>query len=406
MKKLAVGVLGAVAVMAGTYVIVDCRTNKVGKIEYANRPTFRSLPLSYWDPQLATERTSVSEPTEIENVLKFTAPSYFTSQVDGKTRIAHRRFLPATLPERAVIVISNGRTENALTYAELIGDLTSRGYSVYIHDHAGQGFSDRLLSGRRNEQKGYVDDFARYVADLRTFVHEHVIPDASSRGNRPMYLLAHSMGGGVASLYLEQECCRHDFAAAVLVTPMHAPKVPGWWVIPGAKFMRFLHAPGYALGQGEYWAAPFADKNSDLTHSGIRLGRIRALYDEAAKRASQPGGRDPRIGGPTHGWLAAASAAGESAVQGADRISIPVLILQASDDTAVDNAAQGDFCRRVPRGMCQGFAIEKSYHAVFNETDTFRVPALTKILDFLEYGHRDTYGRAAALGKVVNVSGM
>ena len=39
------------------------------------------------------------------------------------------------------VVISSGRTESLLKYDETVYDLHSAGYSVFIHDHRGQGLS-------------------------------------------------------------------------------------------------------------------------------------------------------------------------------------------------------------------------------------------------------------------------
>jgi len=43
------------------------------------------------------------------------------------------------------IVISNGRTESFIKYKEVVYDLWHAGYSVYVFDHRGQGFSGRIL---------------------------------------------------------------------------------------------------------------------------------------------------------------------------------------------------------------------------------------------------------------------
>jgi lysophospholipase len=282
--------------------------------------------------------------------------------------------------EKGAIIISSGRTESMLIYQELIRDLNSRGYSVYIHDHRGQGLSGRLRKAD-DAQKSYVRTFDDYVADLKTFV-DTIEPDKQHRKHKKLFLLAHSMGGAVATLYIETPGYENDFDAAVLVTPMHAPRMPAW-AVSGASVLHLIWPTSYALGQQGYVSRTFFDTNSDLTHSRARFERIAAIYAAAASDAARHQEHDPRLGGPTHGWLDAASKAGAKAVADAKNVKIPVLILQASDDTAVSNEEQGDFCRGVPNHNCQGYLIEKSFHAVFNEADTYRVPALTTIFSFL-----------------------
>jgi len=55
------------------------------------------------------------------------------------------------------ILISSGRTEAALKYKELIFDLFNNGYSIYIHDHRGQGLSGRMVE---DPEMGYIDTFS------------------------------------------------------------------------------------------------------------------------------------------------------------------------------------------------------------------------------------------------------
>lgn len=90
--------------------------------------------------------------------------------------------------EKGAIVISSGRTESYIKYQELVYELTRQGYSVYLHDHRGQGYSDRLL--KDDLHKGHVDEFNDYVNDLDTFVRKVVL----LKSHKKMFLLAHSMG--------------------------------------------------------------------------------------------------------------------------------------------------------------------------------------------------------------------
>lgn len=283
--------------------------------------------------------------------------------------IRYRVFLPETPPavDKGAIVIVSGRTEGMVIYQELIYDLQKQGYRLYILDHRGQGFSDHFsIEGERD--RGHVDNFNYFVEDLHNFV-THVVKEPKR------YLLAHSMGGCIASLYLEEY--PNDFQAAALVTPMHEP-ILAWqsttklfaWIngkIPGGL------ATGYGVFQHGY--NPPAFSSNEITQSALRYAKNLEIYEENPKT---------KVGGVTHGWIRQAYAAAERAraPENARKIRVPVLLLQGGKDTVVDPAAQVEFCKNVKR--CTGYVIEGARHAVFNEADVYRIPALTAILDFFE----------------------
>ncbi len=328
---------------------------------------------------VTTEQTVVTDADAIQAHFDRGTAGEF---VGGGIKIVWRR-VPALQgqPDRGAIVISSGRTEGMVIYPELIYDLAKRGYTVYILDHRGQGFSGRLLEDR---QRSHVVQFDDYVADLETFVNTIVKPANHAK----RYLLAHSMGGGIATLYIEKN--HEDFDAAVLITPMHEPRLPlsssalckANEAIPDGKL------DGYGLKQGPYDPPPFAE--NDLTHSKIRFERLHASYRAVNDRDQV----DPTIGGPTHRWIRQACRAATRAVEKAAEVRTPVLILQASHDTAVGNAAQDEFCKRVNAAKntdvheklvkCERYVAEHAFHALHLEADPFRIPALTKIFDFLD----------------------
>jgi lysophospholipase len=206
-----------------------------------------------------------------------------TFEGKDQLRIAYRTFLIEDRQhEKGAIVISSGRTEGLIKYQELINDLGRQGYSIYIHDHRGQGFSDRVIRDPASSQIGHVDSFDDYVADLKQFVNSVVMP----RQHKRRFLLAHSMGGAIASLYLERYA--NDFAAAVLSSPMHEPST-GWVTLPVACAVAdWKDVAGmersYALGKGPYDAAEAFDARTNVyTHSQVTFNsRTRRLPSKGA----------------------------------------------------------------------------------------------------------------------------
>src|SRR5262249_35581779 len=203
---------------------------------------------------------------------------------------------------------------------------------------------------------------------------------------------AHSMGGGIAARYIERY--QHDFQAAVLVTPMLRPQgnlfgmdltpLVDWgnWVIP-----RWFRG-GYGVGRGPYAPDGFAD--NDLTHSKPRYARLHDRYTEEMTSTEKRPTRNPTIGGVTHGWLRQAFDGSAVIRRSAGRVRIPVLIFQASEDTAVRGPEQVEFCRAINEtqtGPCTGYRIDHAFHAALMEADTFRMPMLAVALDYLK-AHR------------------
>jgi lysophospholipase len=377
---LATSLFALIAIVAGASCDNSCSESKVNI-------AFDLLPggmANRYD--LTTEENFVS--THRDQVTRLLSSSHdlplesdHPADGNGPVTLTYRIFAPEFDSGKGAIVISTGRTEALITYGELVHDLTRQGYYVYVLNHRGQGSSTRLIAGDDRRERGHVDDFNFYVDDLHKLVTNVVKKHSPSHPR--LFLLAHSMGGGIASLYLEREAFRKDFTAAALITPMHQP------VLGGEKVTRLLAwanrripmmaADRYGVAQKGYCPAPFVA--NDLSHSKVRYENLRELYGRPENAAQ-------RIGGVTHGWIRQAYAAANIARTNAGDIAIPVLLLQATEDTAVAGWAQTEFCAGVGRtagGCCKGFAIEKSFHAVFIEADNFRIPAMTTVLDFFDH---------------------
>ncbi len=335
-------------------------------------------------PSVTADRPSSDRPAGIEALWSRGESSEFPGVESVLIRC--RSFVRPD--QTGAIVISSGRTECMLKYRELIYDLFQAGYSVYILDHRGQGFSGRILA---DPQIGHVEHFDDYVTDLKTYVDRVVRPSQEKlgAGRGPLFLLAHSMGGCIASLYLETY--PRDFAAAVLCSPMHQPST-GFIPEELAKMVAdakdfFGKEKSYALGKGPYQDAPYDDirdpRNHALTHSKERYEQVRALYNA---------NDSVKLGGPSYQWASEAIKASKRARENAGQIKIPILLIRAGDDAIVSPDGQDSFKAKAG-DHCTLATIPRAYHELFIESDTYRAPALQYILDFFKKQRAAQAGR-------------
>ncbi|EKP0262710.1 alpha/beta fold hydrolase [Aeromonas sobria] len=270
--------------------------------------------------------------------------------------------------DRAILIV-NGRVESYLKYQELAWDLWRQGYSLYLIDHRGQGMSGRMLA---DPQKGYVNQFDDYVLDLKQFHDQVIMADQPAK----LFLLAHSMGGAISARYLER--WPDDIKAAVLSSPMLGINLGGLpkWLAKGLATTigtvgGWIGEPPYGPGQGGYQDHGFAD--NELTHSQSRYQAFRQIYEQHPQI---------KLGGATAHWIYQGITGADAAIADAGAIKTPLLVLQAGNDSVVDNAAQDRFCTLA---NCEGgkpLRIEGAWHELFIESDDKRQPALTAMADF------------------------
>ena len=261
------------------------------------------------------------------------------------------------------VVISSGRIESLIKYKEVVFDLFENGYSVFIHDHRGQGLSGRMLT---NPQIGYVDDFYDYVTDFKIFVDEVVTKKTLQKPQ----LLCHSMGGAIG--YLTVLRYPDLFEKAAFSAPMFGirPSLPNWF----AQLLLNLHGTlkkpkAYFFGQQDYNAQPFLD--NELTHSQSRYQIFLQEYQSSPAL---------QLGGVSGHWLKMAMQAMHEIEQNAYRFPIPALIIQAGADKIVDNKRQDRVVAKM--AFTKMIVIEDSKHELLAEQDKFRIPCMNAILDF------------------------
>ncbi len=282
--------------------------------------------------------------------------------VDG---LALRYSVHRASPSRGAVVLVPGRTEAMMKWAEVIDDLVANGYSAYALDVRGQGASDRMLP---NRDKGYVRAFDDYVTDLATFVRTVVRKDEP----RNVFVLAHSMGGAIATLFLDEH---PDLVTAVVLSSPMLEIHTGGFPAPVASS---LGLTACSMGDGTDYAIGYGDftEETDFAKSSVTSSQPRWAWKVGLYR-DHP---SIRLGGVTWRWLCEALNASSRATTLGRFATVPTLLLQAGADTVVKPGSQDRYCTESP--SCQKSVFPNAKHELLNETDAIRNDALSQVLKF------------------------
>ena len=265
------------------------------------------------------------------------------------------------------VLILHGFTENTCKYSELIYSLVRNHYSVVAYDQRGHGRSGRA-DGLSHSSVTHVDRFEDYVKDLS------VICDTVLEGfPKPWLLFAHSMGGAVAALFLEQ--FPDVFSAAALCAPMIAPAtggLPSHAASSAAKILCFF---------GQSKSNPFFMKTyscpEDFGSSCANDFARFSWYDtEKAHTESYQNST------PSCRWIVESIGVTRKilAPGAPESISCPVFLTAADKDTSVRPDEQKQFIKRVPHGRY--LFVKDSKHEIYRSVNSVFFPWWHQILSF------------------------
>jgi lysophospholipase len=288
------------------------------------------------------------------------------SNFQGK-KVFYSRYQKAG--NQKVLVVFPGRTEPRLKYAEFFYDLQNAGFDIFVIDHQGQGDSDRALI---DTHKGYVRKFGDYVKDTNQWMNEVVYKAA---GDRPIYLLAHSMGGTIATHYLANYS--HHIKKVLLTAPMMQVNTAPYTENTARLLTRVLIAVGkatkYAPDRGPYVPDEDTFEANDVTSSPERFEATKYLFVQFPQLT---------VGGPTTRWVLESLLSTKTIDALASKIKIPVLMYQARKDQIVFPGRQDQFCAN--SSNCTKISFPESQHEIFQEKDYIRDPAMKTMLDFFQ----------------------
>lgn len=332
---------------------------------------------------LPEERFAEQMETVVEPFLKSTRRPYFlklkapqAGLIESETGFSARESARSLYCElypnpdaKATIAISYGFCESSLKYHELIYYFYSQGYQVAILDHRGHGKSVREVD---DPSVVHIDLFTRYVRDFHHFVEKVVKPAASKK---PMLLYAHSMGGCIGALYLEQY--PQDFSCAVLNAPMLGLKLgacPPWAARALCDFQVFLgHGKKRLFTQSAFDPEePFSKSSAS---SPVRFSYYREI------RRNTP---ECRTSCASYDWGREAINVGSFAVRlsQAQKVQVPVLLFQAGQDSLVTSSSHRKFISRIPDGRL--VVVPGARHEIYRAPNEVLAPYLEEIFRFYD----------------------
>jgi alpha-beta hydrolase superfamily lysophospholipase len=210
-------------------------------------------------------------------------------------KIFVRSWMPG-IPPRAVVVICHGVNSHSGQYSWVGEQFAASGYAVYALDLRGRGNSDG--------ERFYVEHVSDYVSDVAA-----TVTLAKSRHpGLPVFLLGHSAGGVVSSVYVLE----------------NQPELAGFIC---ESFAFQVPAPGFALA---------AIKG--LSHIGPRIPVLRLKNEDFSREAAavEALNNDPLTAGEVQPAITVAALvrADERLKEEFPLMTLPVLIMHGTDDKA------------------------------------------------------------------------
>lgn len=275
--------------------------------------------------------------------------------------------MPPQSGSKGLVLILEGRTESHKKYREVIYDLYKSGYDTAIMDWVGQGASDHISSV--NHQYGHIDSFETYKKDISILLEQRKFK--MIRGQKPIYVLAHSMGANIASLYAAEN--PDVFSKMALISPMLDIRTDPFPESVAVFILKVLNF----IGRGEH-KAPFTGEFSPNEENTVTSSEVRRRLFFAERVAY----KDHIVGPPTSGFALEAIKATRDMRSTAEKLKNPIMMFQAGDDSIVKTEGQDFVCSRA--ALCEKILFEKGKHELLMEKDDIRDEIFERLSKFFK----------------------
>lgn len=264
-----------------------------------------------------------------------------------KTKDHLQLYTQSWLPEKApkaIISLVHGLGEHSGRYAHLATYLTQAGYALLAFDLRGHGKSDG--------QRGHAPSYSIVMEDIDLFLKETV----QRYPHCPGFLYGHSLGGNLVINYVLRY--RPPLRGAIATGPALQPAVePSFWKLLVGNLMYHIR-PTLSLPAGLNTQA--ISRNPEVVQ---QYQQDKLVHNQV-----------------TVGFGLDILEAGEWALQYAAEFSLPLLLMQGSEDHLTLVQASREFAIKVGQ-RCTLKIWENLYHEIHHEPEQEQV--FTYLLDWL-----------------------
>lgn len=288
---------------------------------------------------------------------------YFTTSDGAKLRY----YFAIPDDAKAAVVIFHGYCEFYGKYHELSYYLFNEGYAFFCLEQRGYGYSHRDLE---NKELVHIDSFDTYMNDQKEFFDNVVNKEAPELKK---FIFSHSMGGAVASLFLEKY---RDYAdAAVMSAPLI--KMETWGVPEPIVLVAFKGANLLGKSKDPLQPKKVFDPVENFPASGT-LSPVRYHYLFQQRLDDE----NYRTWSATFGWSLASIKATRKLRRHLGDIEQDILLLADGREDRVDPKGFEILIKKAKNITALRFPDSK--HEIFNSTDEDRQRFYTEVFNFFE----------------------
>lgn len=233
---------------------------------------------------------------------------------------------------RATIIVVHGIAEHSGRYVELAEILNKEGYDVLLYDHLGHGKS----SGKRGKLKSFHNNI--------DVLHDLVLME-KTRTNNKVFLLGHSMGGGVVNIYAVKygDVDGIISVAAATKTPsnMKALKYTGFWYLRWVRIHTKIFKDDLAINPNIY----LTNLEDPLMLDYMYLSLLGEMFIKGVKYLNK----------------------------NIDKFKVPIIYLHGTSDKIVDYRASVEMMEKIKSTDKELILYDGEYHEILNDFNKTKV---------------------------------